>query len=65
MKEFLKNIKFVWKYAKCEKKKIITYCILNLISVLAGIVFPFISAQIIVNLTSNNIEQFVYIGAVF
>ncbi len=65
MREFFINIKFVWKYAKCEKKKIIIYCILNLISVLAGIVFPFISAQIIVNLTSNNIEQFVYMGAVF
>ncbi len=65
MKELFKNIKFVWKYSKSEKIRIVVYCIINLIGVLASIIFPFISARIIVNLTSNNIEQFVYMGAVF
>ena len=29
MKEFIKNMKFVWKYAKSEKKKIIVYFLLS------------------------------------
>ena len=64
MKDFKKNIKFVWRYAKSEKKSIIIYFFLNLFSIFASIVFPFISANIIVNLTSNNIKQFIYMGGI-
>lgn len=64
MKEFKKNIKFVWKYAKSEKKRIILYFILSLFNIIASIIYPFISASIIVNLTDNNIEQFIYVGAI-
>lgn len=64
MKEFKKNIKFVWKYAKSEKKRIILYFILSLFNIIASIVYPFISAIIIVNLTDNNIEQYIYVGAI-
>lgn len=62
MKEFIKNIKFVWKYSKSEKKRIIIYFILSLFNIVTSIVFPFMSAKIIVNLTSNNIEQFILMG---
>ena len=64
MQEFKKNIKFVWKYSKSEKKSIILYLILSLFSIVASIIFPFISAKIIVNLTDNNIKQFIYMGCV-
>lgn len=64
MKEFKKNIKFVWKYAKSEKKRIILYFILSLFNIIASIIYPFISAIIIVNLTDNNIEQYIYVGAI-
>lgn len=64
MKEFKKNIKFVWKYAKSEKKRIILYFILSLFNIIASIIYPFISASIIVNLTDNNIEQFIYVGVI-
>ena len=64
MKEFKKNIKFVWKYSKSEKKRIILYFILSLFNIIASIIYPFISAIIIVNLTDNNIEQYIYVGAI-
>ena len=64
MKEFKKNIKFVWKYAKSEKKRIIIYFFLSLFNIVVSIIFPFISAKIIVNLTANNIEQFIYMGGI-
>ena len=64
MKEFKKNIRFVWKYSKSEKKRIIIYLILSLFNIVGSIIFPFISAKIIVNLTANNIEQFIYMGFV-
>jgi len=64
MKEFLKNIRFVWSYSKSEKKRIIIYFFLSLFNIVASIIYPFISAKIIVNLTDNNIEQFIYMGFV-
>jgi len=64
MKEFLKNIKFVWKYSKSEKNRIIKYFILSLFNIVASIIYPFISAKIIVNLTNTQIEQFIYTGLV-
>ena len=65
MKEFIKNFNFVWKYAKSEKKKIIIYIVLSIFNLAFSILYPFISASIIVNLTSNNIQQFIYMGLVF
>ncbi len=64
MKEFKKNIKFVWKYSKGEKKRIVIYFLLSLFSIFTSIVVPFISARIIVNLTNNNIQQFIGMGAI-
>ncbi len=64
MKESLKNIKFVWKYSKSEKNRIILYCALSIFHIAASIIYPFISAKIIVNLTNNNINQFIYMGLV-
>jgi ABC-type multidrug transport system fused ATPase/permease subunit len=65
VKEFIKNFNFVWKYAKSEKKKIIIYIVLSIFNLAFSILYPFISASIIVNLTSNNIQQFIYMGLVF
>lgn len=64
MKEFLKNLKFIWKYSKSEKKRIILYFIFSVFNIVTSIIYPFISAKIIANLTDNNIEQFIYMGAV-
>ena len=64
MKEFIKNIKFVWKYAKSEKGKIITYFLLSIFSIVVSIVFPFLAARQIVLLTSESIKQFFYTSLV-
>jgi len=64
MKEFITNIKYVWQYSRSEKKKVIIYFILSIFSILASIIYPIISAKIIVNLTDNNIRQFFYTGLV-
>ncbi len=64
MKEFFKNIKFVWKYAKSEKRRIIIYFLLSIFGIVSSIIYPFISARIIVNLTTNQINQFIFMGFV-
>ena len=51
MKDFLKNIRFVWKYSKSEKGKIIIYLINSFIRAGLGVIFPIISAKIIVSLS--------------
>ena len=60
MKDFLKNIRFVWKYSKSEKGKIIVYLINSFIRAGIGVIFPIISAKIIVSLTDNLLEQCLY-----
>jgi len=62
MKEFIKNIKFAWYYAKEQKNKIIGFIICNIINLIIGIVVPIISANIIVSLTDNKLTQVVFIA---
>ena len=64
MKETINNLKFVWKYAKKEKKRLILYVFLELISFIINIIMPILSAQIIVNLTSNSYYQLAMIAIV-
>ena len=64
MKELWKNLKLVWKYSKDQKKKIILYAITHIITVGLGIVVPIISAKIIVNLTSSQFEQLIWMSII-
>lgn len=64
MKEFVKNIKYFWKYAKSQKRKIIIYFLLSIANIVGSIIFPFITAKILVNLTSNQIDQFIIMGLI-
>lgn len=57
MKEFFKNIKLVWKYARDQKSKLIKYILCNLAAVVVSIVVPIISAKIIVYLTDSMFYQ--------
>ena len=57
MKEFFKNIKLVWKYARDQKSKLIKYILCNLVAVVVSIVVPIISAKIIVYLTDSMFYQ--------
>lgn len=57
MKEFFEYLKFAWKYAKGEKKRIIAYIIFNIISILISVFVPIVSAKIIVSLTEGQFKQ--------
>ena len=57
-------MKFVWKYAKSEKKKIIVYFFLSVFGICFSILFPFMSAKQIVLLTNESIKQFIYMAVI-
>ena len=64
MKEFFKNIKFVWKYAKSEKWKLIKYILCNIIAIAISIIVPILSAKIIVSLTNNLFSQLLFLAVI-
>ena len=62
MKEFIKNLKFAWKYSKDQKFKLIKYIICNILSIIISIIIPILSAKIIVELTNNQFYQLIMIA---
>ncbi len=64
MKEFLKNIKFVWKYSKGERKRIILYIGLSVVYIFASLIYPILSAQMLVKITENLLVQFISMGLI-
>ena len=64
MKETLLNIKYAWKYISDQKLRLIGYTASSLFTVIISVILPILSAQIIVNLTSNKLYQVVYISLV-
>ena len=58
VKEFKKNIKFVWKYAKKERIRIIIYIISVVIAVVGSIIIPVLGAKQLIGLTNNIMKQF-------
>jgi len=62
MKEFFKNLKFVWKYAKGQKWNLIKYIIMSIISIIISLVVPILVAKRIVLLTNNEFIQLLTVG---
>ena len=62
MKEFIKSLKFTWKYAKKEKGRIILFGIANLFNVIFSILIPMIDAKIIIELTANHFERLIFMA---
>ncbi len=62
MKEIKTNLKFVWKFAKGEKRRFILFAFLSFIAMLFNILSPILSAKIILALTSDNYLQIIYIA---
>ena len=62
MKELKTNLKFVYKYARDEKKRFVLFVILNAITVAISILSPILSAKIIVALTTEEFKQVIYIA---
>ena len=64
IKDFIKNLRFTWKYAKSEKKLLILNIFSYIIWISISIIMPIISAKIIVSLTNNDLEKILYFGIV-
>ena len=64
MRELWKNLKYVWRYSKDQKSRIIAYILLSLFGIVSSIIYPFILAKLIVDLTANQIDQFIFMGIV-
>ena len=64
MKDFFKNIKFAWNYAKNEKKYIIISIVMSILDVILRIILPILSARIIIALTGNNYIRIILISII-
>ena len=64
MEELKRNLKFVWKFSKSEKKRIICIVLFLMSDVVLNLISPLVSARIIVELTSNKLKQFIFMGIV-
>ena len=64
MLELVKNLKFAWRYVKGQKTKLILFAITNVIMAVIGVVLPVLSAKMVVNLTSNELSQLIYISII-
>ena len=62
MKETKTNLKRLWPYLRKEKLKMFLIVIFNIFLMIASVIFPLLSAQIIIKLTSNLIEQFLMLA---
>ena len=64
MKDLRKNLKFAWQYANNVKSKIIMFIVFDFAQILISIILPIISAKMIVKLTSNELEQVLYLAII-
>ena len=64
MKETIFNIKFAWQYIKDQKLRLFGYAASSIFTIIISVILPILSAQIIVNLTSNKLQQVLYISLV-
>ena len=64
MKELFKNLKFVWNYTKNEKGKLIILTIINIIQIIISVIFPILSARVVVSLTTNEYFRILLIAII-
>ena len=64
MKEFIKNLKFTWRYAREDKKYLFIIIFVYIVSIICSIITPIYSAKIVIGLTSNDYVQMLIIAGV-
>lgn len=64
MKELFKNLKFVWNYAQNQKGKLIILTIINIIQIIISVIFPILSARVVVSLTTNEYFRILLIAII-
>ena len=65
MKEFISNLKFVWKYGSEKKGTLILMVIVNILSISINIILPILGAKIIVELTNSSFNRLLFIALIF
>lgn len=60
--KFTKNLKFLWKYGKDQKKNLIILIVSYVFSIVFKIINPILSSKIIISFTKNEINQIIYIA---
>lgn len=61
-KETINNLKMSWKFIKKEKKSVVIVSILSLFLSVISVIVPIFSAQLIIKLTSNLLDQLVRVS---
>ena len=64
MKEFIKNLKFTWNYAKHSKKSMVIFTLSHILQILINVVTPLLSAKIVIELTTNNYTRILIIAII-
>ncbi len=64
MKDLFYNLKFAWKFARGQKRRLFFYTVCHILSIIISLVVPILSAYIIVNLTNNKFRQLLFISII-
>ena len=64
MKEFKKNLKRVWQFMRPLKVRFIVNIFINILMVITSVIFPILSAKIIVNLTNSEFMQLIVVSGI-
>ena len=59
-KNFWRNLRRTLKYAKSSRKYVVLYVVLGLVEIPLSVVVPMLSAQRILELTGNKLDQLLY-----
>ena len=62
--ELIRNLKFAWRYAKGQKLNLIIFVICNILKIIVSVISPIFSARVIIELTSNNYMQIIFIAII-
>ena len=62
MKEFLKNLRFAWKYTKKQKTNLIKYLIVSILAIIVSVLLPILYAKELILLTDNLFIQLIFIS---
>ena len=64
MKEYLQNIKQLWRFLKDQKVRMILVVIINIMFTIVSIVMPILGAKQILALTNNQLHQLVVVACI-
>ena len=64
MKEFVKNLKLAWKYARNQRLQLVLFIITNIFIISISLIIPIYYSKIVIELTNNMLYQILVIGII-